>query len=139
MAATFFTGFSTCKDFLEAIDRFEVVNLSVGHREISHDRKYGLGIEGTFLTMSQVSGGEVLYFSSIVHRYRTIGGKPMDHDGQVPKIAAQVEEFAIRFLKENEIKFRRALVAMPKSYVMLDGTTGFLKYNGESREFEYTG
>jgi len=132
-----FVGFSTTNDFLQAIDHNKPVNLSVT-KKFGERNTYGMSLDQTILTVSQASADEVLYFEQRVHRYQSIHGNPFSCDTKkVNRIAETVRELAIRWLEENGLKWRAAMLAMPSDYLTLDGVAEFLEYNKEEENYVY--
>jgi len=133
-----YIGFTDSDAFLAAIDRTRPVNLSVSHRAGRADAKLGIAVDTTSVTFSQGNADEVLYFQHVTQRYQVIGGQVMDADDDRPRrLAAQVLEVAKEYLRANDIKFRPALLSMPKNYVALDGHATFLRYYKETDSFQF--
>jgi hypothetical protein len=133
-----FIGFADSNKFLEAIDRSKPVNLFVGQKSGRPDRKFGIAVDATILTMSQVSGDEVLYFNDITHRWQSHGGHVFEADENRPhRLALKVMELTKRWLDDNQVQYREALLSMPTNYITLEGKATFLKYRKDGDTFEY--
>lgn len=133
-----FIGFADSAKFLEAIDRSKPVNLFVGKKSGRPDRKFGVSVDSTILTISQVRDNEVLYFNDATHRWQSVGGHPMERDeGRPYRLSMQVLEHAKHWLDDNQVQYREAMLSMPKNYIQLEGRSTFLKYNKTDDAFEY--
>jgi hypothetical protein len=133
-----YIGFADSDKFLAAVDRSRSINLNVGRKFGRPDRRFGVAIDSTVITMSQVQGDEVLYFEHVTNRYQTIGGRVMDMDeGKHVRLAEQVQEIAKQYLTDRGVTWRDALLSMPRSYITLDGESTFLKYDKTSDSFLY--
>lgn len=128
-----FIGFADSDKFLAAIDRSRPVNLNVGRKFGRPDKRFGLAVDSTVLTLSQVQGNEVLYFEHVTHRYNVANGHVMDLDEEKHiRLADQVLEAAKQYLQEQGVTWRDALLSMPRNYMTLDGVPTFLQYDKES-------
>lgn len=133
-----FIGFADSDKFLAAINRGLPVNLNVGRKFGRPDKRFGVSIDSTVLTMSQVQGNEVLYFEHVTHRYQVVHGQILELDREKPhRLAEQVLEAAKQYLNDHGVTWREALLSMPSSYITLDGVATFLVYEKESDSYLY--
>jgi hypothetical protein len=133
-----YIGFPDSEKFIQAIDRTKPVNLFVGQKNGRPDKRFGIAVDSTILTLSQVQGDEVLYFNDITHRWHSNDGLVMDIDEDRPRrLAKMVFDIARKWLTANDIQFREALLAMPVNYIMLEGKSTFLKYDKPSDSFVF--
>lgn len=138
MPRLIFVGFANSEKFLAAVDRTRPINLSVARRHGKADRRFGMRIDATVLTMSQVQGSEVIYFEHATHRYSVLNGEIFEKDKDRPhRLAEQVREFAERYLTESGVTWRDAMVSMPVNFVTLDGDAVFLKWDQRQESYLY--
>lgn len=131
-----YIGFADSEKFLEAVERERQINLDVSRKAGRPDRRFGIAVDCTVLTLSQVQGDEVLYFQHVTHRYQTNGGQVMDLDEtKHVRLARQVLEITQEYLNEQGVSWRQALLAMPRNYTTLDGDATFLRYDKESQSY----
>jgi hypothetical protein len=127
-----FIGFADSDKFLSAIDKSRPVNLMVGRKNGRADRKYGMAIDCTVLTMSQAKDGEVLYFEYVAHKYQTLHGEIFNCDKERPaRLGEQVMKAAGQYLDDHGIAWREALLSMPMNYITMNGEPTFLKWDKE--------
>jgi hypothetical protein len=133
-----FIGFADSDKFLAAIDRERPVNLNVGRKFGRPDRRFGISVDSTVITLSQVRGNEVLYFEHVTHRYQTTGGQVLDLDEKKHvRLAKQVHKAAEQYLQDRGVSWRDALLSMPRNYMTLDGVATFLRYDKETESYHY--
>jgi hypothetical protein len=133
-----FIGFADSDKFLAAVDSARPINLNVGRKFGKPDRRFGISVDSTVLTMSQVLGDEVLYFEHITHRYQVANGHILDHDEKKHiRLSAQVEEIAKQYLIDHALTWREALLSMPRTYITLNGHPTFLTWDKENECFRY--
>ncbi len=133
-----YIGFADSDKFIEAVDHSRPVNLNVGRQSGRPDRKFGILPQSLVLTISQVQGDEVLYFECTTGRWNSINGSPMMQDEEAPRRwAVSAFEAAVQYLKEHDITFREALLAMPISLMKMHGDATFLHWNEQSKLYEY--
>lgn len=133
-----FVGFGNSDKFIDAIDRERPINLSISCRRGKPDRRYGMAIDATVLTMSQAQENETVYFETAVHKYRTLNGEYFGTDKEkVSRVARQVQEAVEKYLGEFGVTWRDAMLSMPLSYVKLEGDPTFLKWDNEGETFHY--
>ncbi len=125
-----FIGFADSDKFLAAVDPAKPINLNVGHKCGQPDRRFGISVDSTVITMSQVYGNEVLYFEHVTHRYQVANGYVMDLDERKHiRLGEEVQAAAEMYLKDHGLNWRDALLSMPRDYMTLDGVATFLAYD----------
>ncbi len=129
-----YVGFADSDKFIEAVDRKRPVNLNVGRQNGKPDRRFGILPMTLLLTISQVQGDEVLYFECAAYHWRSLNGEPMLQDTDLPRrLAVEVYDLAAKHLKDHDISFREALLAMPTNYLKMHGAAMFLQWD-EARQ-----
>ena len=133
-----FIGFADSDKFIEAVDRSRPVDLTIGRKSGKPDKRFGIAGDSSVLTMSQVQGDEALYFECITYRWTVSNGQSFEIDQDKPRrLADQAFEAAKRYLTDHNIKYREALLAMPISYVKMNGEPTFLKWDKASESYLY--
>lgn len=132
-----YIGFTDSDKFLAAIDRSQVVNLTVTHNS-GVPNKLGLSVDRAILSISQVRDNEVLYFESVLVRYQMVNGVPLGPDEERHiRLATQALAIAEQYLKDAGVTWREALLSVPKALTVLRGSTTFLHYDKPSDSFQY--
>ncbi len=133
-----FIGFSDSDKFLAAIDPSKPINLNISRKHGRPDKRFGIAVDSTVLTLSQVQGNEALYFAHATHRYQVMNGEVFGLDKDAPKhMADQVQKAVEEYLRRHNITWREALLAMPVNLVTLDGEPTFLKYDIHNHSYSY--
>ncbi len=133
-----FIGFADSDKFIEAIDRVRPVNLMIGRKSGKPDKQFGLSIDSSLLIISQIQGDEALYFECVTYRWRVLNGESMDLDQDKPqRLADQAYEAAKHYLDIHGIQYREAMLAMPASYIKMEGQATFLHWDKDSESYSY--
>ncbi len=128
-----FIGFADSDKFLGAIDPTKPINLNVSRKYGKPDHRFGISVDSTVITMSQVRGNEVLYFEHATHRFQVANGHVMDLDEEKHiRLGTEVQAAAELYLTDHCLTWRDALLSMPRTYTHLDGVATFLTYDKEN-------
>lgn len=133
-----FVGFADSDKFLSACDRSRPINLAVTRKGGKPDRRFGMAVDSTVVTLSQVNDVEVLYFEHVTHRYHVAHGQVFERDEtKHQRLAGQVDQAARQYLQDHGFAARDAMLSMPRNYTSLDGLATFLKYDKETESYSY--
>lgn len=126
-----FVGFGTSSEWLASIDK----NLPVNVESFMYGQKMGkIGVRVVEqrIMLSQVVGNEVLYVYDTIGKYHSMDMQPMTpEDAHAPRIKSAFD-LTCKWLEDNGVKFRRAMIATPKNLVLSEGMLDHIKWDRET-------
>ncbi len=125
------TGFGSMEQLAFAADVTKPINASAV-AEVGRAGRHGLQVVVNLVIVSQWRGDEALYCRVITGRYLSSNGlTPMDGSNTARVRNQQAHTVVVRWLERQGFTVREALLAMPRSYKLLEGAAGFLAFDKE--------
>jgi len=130
-----FVGFGIAENFLKAIDPTKPVNAdSILHA--GKGGKYGICLVTEAIVLSQVNNDEVLYCYIPVGHFQSLDGRTELGGDRNRDRALSAWEITTKWLDDHGVKYREAMLAMPKTYQMMSGHCEFMRYDKETDSYK---
>lgn len=129
--------YSTSAEFLANIDKTQPVNAEC-LSENGKPGKYGMGIATSAVVLSQAGTKECHIFFQPVTRYSTMNGEYFGKDSEWENHTRRSRtafELTCAWLETHGLKYRKAMLAVPKNLRKVKGRASYMQYDKESDSY----
>lgn len=129
-----FIGFGASTEWLASIDKTKPVNVESCLHGLPMG-KVGVRVVEQRFYLSQVVGNEVLYVYEVIGRFLSMDMQPMTPADAHEERVKSAFEITCKWLEDNGVKFRKAMIAFPKNLVLSEGALDHMKWDKETDTF----